>query len=192
MQGEGQGQITALLTRIRQDDDAAAADLLPLVYQELRALAGSYFQAQRANHTLQPTALVHEAFVRLVGNEDLEYESRGHFFAIAAKAMRHVLADHARQRRAQKRGGGEPRARVTLSGIDSNADESDVDVAHIDEALDALAVLNERQARVVELRFFAGLTIEQIAELLGVGRRTIDADWQFARAWLRDQLLSEE
>ena len=190
MQGDGQGQITALLTRIRHDDEAAAADLLPLVYQELRALAGSYFKAQRAHHTLQPTALVHEAFVRLVGNKDLEYESRGHFFAVAAKAMRHVLADHARQRRALKRGGD--RARVTLNGIDSSAGDSDFDVADIDEALDALAGLSERQARVVELRFFAGLTIEQIAELLGVAKRTIDADWHFARAWLRNRLLTED
>ena len=188
MEGDPRGQVTALLSRVRDQDDSAAAALLPMVYAELRALAGSYFAAQRPDHTLQPTALVHEAFVRLVGNEDLEFESRGHFFAIAAKAMRNVLADHARRHRALKRGGEGDRARMTLSGIASDSGEAEFDVADIDRALDELAALNERQARVVELRFFAGLTIEQIAGLLGVGKRTVDADWQFARAWLRSRL----
>ncbi|USN98776.1 MAG: sigma-70 family RNA polymerase sigma factor [Phycisphaeraceae bacterium] len=164
----------------------AVERLVPAVYAQLRALAASYLGADRAPNTLQPTALVHEAFVRLLGAQELAFESRAHFFAIAANAMRFVLADHARQKRAQKRGGGW--ARITLSGIGSSDGDADFDAADVDEALEELARLNERQARVVEMRFFGGLTVEQIAAVLGVSKRTIDAEWHFARAWLRGRL----
>ncbi|MBZ0172558.1 MAG: sigma-70 family RNA polymerase sigma factor [Phycisphaerales bacterium] len=166
-------------------DPASAELLIPAVYAQLRALAASYLGRGGAN-TLQPTALVHEAFVRLLGNTQLEYESRAHFFAVAANAMRFVLSDTARSRRAAKRGGGWDR--VTLAGIGTDAGDREYDALDIDEALTELAELNERQARVVELRFFGGLTIEQIALVLGVGKRTIDTDWKFARAWLRGRL----
>jgi RNA polymerase sigma-70 factor (ECF subfamily) len=176
--------IAGLLDRATLDP-ASLERLIPAVYAQLRALAASYMN-QRGGATLQPTALVHEAFVRLLGNTGIEYESRAHFFAVAANAMRYVLADAARRRRAEKRGGGWER--VTLSGIGTDADDRDYDALDIDEALTELAGLDERQAKVVELRFFGGLTIEQIALVLGVGRRTVDSDWRFARAWLRGRL----
>ena len=158
------------------------------MYEQLRSLASSYMDGRAKQVTLQPTALVNEAFVRLLGKADLEYESRAHFFAVAANAMRFVLADYARRRRAEKRGGGW--CRVTLSGIGTDPRSCEFDALDIDEALTTLGELNERQARVVELRFFGGLTVEQIAAVIGVGKRTIDSDWQFARAWLRGQLES--
>ncbi|MEM1185983.1 MAG: ECF-type sigma factor [Planctomycetota bacterium] len=167
-------------------DGSAAERLTPLLYEELRALAASYFTSRRRDHTLQPTAVVNEAYVRLVGNSQLEARDRAHFFNIAAKAMRHVLADHARRRRAEKRGGDA--ARVTLAGLDVEEPDRAFDASNVHEALDELAAIDERRARVVELRFFGGLTIEQIAESLGVTTRTIDKDWRFAKAWLRDRL----
>jgi len=167
-------------------DVSAAERLTPLLYDELRALAASYFTSRRRDHTLQPTAVVNEAYVRLVGNSELEARDRTHFFNIAAKAMRHVLADHARRRRAEKRGGGA--ARVTLAGLDVEDPDRPFDASDVHEALDELAAIDERRARVVELRFFGGLTIEQVAESLGVTTRTIDKDWRFAKAWLRDRL----
>ena len=130
--------------------------------------------------------MVHEAFVRLLGNASLEFESRAHFFAVAANAMRFVLADAARRRRTEKRGSGWQR--VTLSGIGTDESAHDYDALDIDEALSELMTLNERQAKVVELRFFGDLTIEQIAIVLNAGKRTIDTDWKFARAWLRGRL----
>lgn len=174
------------MLRTAASDESATERLIPTVYAQLRALAATYLNDQGAANTLQPTALVHEAFVRLLGNTELSYESRAHFFATAAKAMRYVLADHLRRRNAHKRGGDW--GRVTLSGVTPAADEAPIDASDIDTALEALAALNERQARVVELRFYGGLTVEQISLVLGVGKRTVDADWQFARAWLRGRL----
>jgi RNA polymerase sigma factor (TIGR02999 family) len=177
--------IATLLGRATQDP-ASLERLIPAVYDQLRALAGSYMGRQASGDTLQPTALVHEAFVRLLGTTRVEYESRAHFFAVAANAMRFVLADAARRRRAEKRGDGWHR--VTLSGIGTDAGDRVYDALDVDEALTELAALNERQARVVELRFFGGLTVEQIARVLDAGKRTIDTDWKFARAWLRGRL----
>lgn len=163
-----------------------SAALEPTIYAQLRALAATYLSGQVDRHTLQPTALVHEAFVRLLGSTTLSFESRTHFFAIAAQAMRHVLVDHLRRQKAEKRGGAW--GRVTLSGISAENPEAEFDASDVDDALNELAELNERQARIVELRFFGGLTVEQIALVLGIGKRTVDSDWRFARAWLRGRL----
>ncbi len=178
--------ITQLVNLQGLANSEAAAELLPVIYDELRRIAGSYLRDRPPGHTLQPTALVHEAYVRLANNEKLRVTDRDHFFAIAAKSMRHVLADHARAKGRQKRGGGQDR--VTLSGLASDFGEADFDAADIDAALHELAELNDRHATIVELRFFAGFTIEQVATYLNVSKRTVDDDWSFARAWLRKRL----
>ncbi len=186
----GPEQITEILQRVRRGDDSAAAALLPMVYDELRALAGSYFQAQDPNHTLEPTALVHEAYAKLAGAADDEWQTRAHFFAVAAKAMRQVLADHARRKKAAKRGGD--RDRVTLSGLRTPPDGvSQVDLIALDEALEKLSQRYPEQARVVELRFLAGLRLEEAAQVLGVSESTIERKWLMARAWLRRELSEE-
>jgi RNA polymerase sigma factor (TIGR02999 family) len=159
------------------------------LYAELRALAASFLGRERAGHTLQPTALVHEAWIRLSSEDDERWSDRAHVFAVSARVMRRVLVDHARGKQAAKRGGD--RERITLSPditpmLETDADE--VDLLALDEALDRLAQLNERQARVVELRFFAGLTVEESAEALGVSVRTVAGDWRLARAWLARDL----
>ncbi len=181
-------EVTTVLTAAASGEKSAIAALLPLVYRELRALAGNYFRIQGAGHTLQPTALVHEAYLKLIGSEDGQWETRAHFFAVAAKAMRQILADHARRKRSAKRGGGEQQ-RVTLSGlITPAAVESEVDLLALDEALAKLAEVYPEQARVVELRFLAGLTVEEAVAVLGVAERTVKRRWRMARAWLRREL----
>lgn len=172
----------------RLPDGRLSTELLPRIYEELRAQAGAFLNGQRPGHTLQPTALVHEAYLRLIGNQDIKWEGRSHFVALAAKAMRHVLADHARARRAAKRGG--EWGRVSLSGIGTDGREMTFDALDIHEALEKLAELNERQARIVELRFFGGLTEEEAAKVLGVSERTVRGEWRLCRAWLRQQLGS--
>jgi len=173
---------TAILSELARGDESAAARLLPLVYQELRALAHSYFDAERPDHTLEPTALVHEAFVRLVGQTRVEWRSRAHFFAVAATAMRRVLTDHARKHRALKRGGDQER--IPLTNVPTPSGASLVDLVDLDDALERLAALDERQYRIVELRFFGGLTVEQVAEVLEVSKTTVEGEWRMARAWL--------
>ncbi len=174
-----------------RDGRASAGDqLLPLVYDELRALAGSFFRGQR-DHTLQPTALVHEAYARMVkpGGEvsgEAHWTGRAHFFAVAAKAMRQVLANHARDRRTAKRGGGWHR--VTLSDQLTPGTKNDLDLLALDEALEGLAALDERQSRIVELRFFADMTVEEIAHVMEVSVSTVEREWRMARAWLSAQL----
>ncbi|MEZ6243128.1 MAG: ECF-type sigma factor [Phycisphaerales bacterium] len=181
------GQITLLLSRSQRGDQSATDALLPLVYDELHALAQSYFRSQPAGHTLQPTALVHEACVRLLGTEEGGgWNDRAHFFAVAAAAMRQILVNHALAKRAQKRGGD--RARVTLADSDVVAEPPAVDLLDLDEALRELQRQHERMARIVELRYFGGLTASETAEALGVSRSTVEADWRFARAWLLDRL----
>ena len=180
-------EITQILGELSHGEPSAAERLLPHVYEELRALAGSFFRQQRADHTLQPTALVHEAYVKLVGSRQSHWESRKHFFDVAAMAMRQLLADHARRQKAAKRGGD--LSRVTL--IDSGKPaphRMDVDLIALDEALSKLSELDPRQGRIVELRFLAGLSVDETAEVLGVSARTVKLDWQMARAWLRREL----
>ena len=164
----------------------AGEALIPLLYEELRALAGALLRQEAVDHTLQPTALVHEAFLRLRDSESLEAGSHASFRSTAAVAMRRILVDHARQRLTSKRGGD--RRRVPLDESCGSSDDGRIDVLALHEALDDLARIDERQARVVQLRFFGGFTEEEIAEELGVSLRTVEGDWQTARDWLRARL----
>ena len=182
------GHVTALLLAWARGEQAALDDLLPLVYGELHQQAERAMRAQPVGHTLQTTALVHEAYLRLVDMQEVGWQGRAHFFGVAARAMRSVLVDHARARRAAKRGGGI--APVTLGAADgakaSDADE--IDVEALDAALARLAALDPRQAQVVELRYFGGLSIEETAQVLGVSHATIEREWRTARLWLRREL----
>jgi RNA polymerase sigma-70 factor (ECF subfamily) len=167
----------------------AAADLMPLVYQELRALAAARLRDERSGHTLQPTALVHEAFLKLAEQTRAGFRNREHFFAVAAEAIRRVLVDHARARRANKRNpGGE---RLSIQAALDSMDEPGVDLLGLDDALTRLAALNERQAKVVELRYFGGLNVDATAAYLGVSEGTVKGDWRLARAWLERELENE-
>lgn len=180
-----QGQVTVILQRLREGDQEAARQLLPHVYAELRRIAGSLFRREGAGHTLQPTAVVHEAWMRIERGGPVPAENRKHFLALAARVMRQVLVDHARRREAGKRGG--EWERVTLSGA-SVEEGGEVDTLDLHEALDELARVQERAARVVELRWFGGLTIEEAAEVLDVSHTTVEKDWVLARGWLRSRL----
>lgn len=155
---------------------------MPLVYEELRRIADRNFGDQPAGHTLQPTALVHEAYLKLADRDDAPWRDRTHFLATAATAMRHILVDHARAKGSGKRGGG--RKRITLDERLRASPESSVDILSLDEALRELAEIDERKSRVIELRFFAGLSIEETAEALDVSVATVNTDWRFARAWI--------
>jgi RNA polymerase sigma factor (TIGR02999 family) len=178
--------ITHLLKEWSAGDPQALDRLTPLVYEELRHQAARYLRRERRNHTLQTTALIHEAYLRLIDAKDVHWQSRAHFFAIAANLMRRILVDHARRRDADKRGGSH--VRVQLDEALAVADEADVDLLAIDEALDRLAVIDPQQARVVELRFFSGLSVEETAAALGVSPKTVKRDWSVARAWLRREI----
>ncbi|HJZ92700.1 MAG TPA: ECF-type sigma factor [Gemmataceae bacterium] len=180
--------VTQLLDAAAAGDARAAADLLPVVYDELRRLAATRLAGEKPGHTLDATALVHEAYLRLVG--DRKYEGRRHFFAVAAEAMRRILVDHARRKRTQKRGG--EGARVPLDPEQLAAPERADDLLALDEALDQLARSEPQAAELVKLRYFAGLTIPQAAEVLSVSPRTADAWWSFARAWLLAKVRGEE
>jgi RNA polymerase sigma-70 factor (ECF subfamily) len=178
-------QVTELLDRIRDGDGSAADRLLPLVYDELRALASHVFGPRKSAHTLQPTALVHEAWMRLAGGLG-NLNDRVHFFRVAARAMRQVLADYARAERAQKRGGGVPS--VTLDDSTEGVGSRHVDLVALDDSLSRLAELNDRHAKVVTLRLFGSLSIDEVAHSLGVSHATVESDWAFAKAWLRKEL----
>jgi RNA polymerase sigma factor (TIGR02999 family) len=186
--------VTDTFLRWRSGDASALDDLMPRVYDELRALADAYMRRERAGHTLQPTALVHEAFLRLLRLPPGSVQNRVHFFALAAQAMRRILADHARRHRAAKRGGNAVRVPLEVieggAGAAHPAAASDTAVAadDLDAALEDLAKLDVRQARVVELRFFGGLSIEETAEVLAVSPATVKRDWLVARAWLHREL----
>ena len=182
-------QATRILGVMRRGDGSATGRLFALVYDELRALAGDMFRDQPPDHTLQPTALVHEVYIRLVNHQEAEWTDRAHFLAVAAKAMRNLLIDHARKRKADKRGGGGER--VPLDAVMDSAAERSIDLLALDEALEELGRLHERQAQVVELRFFGGLTVPGAAEVLEVSPATVDNDWRMARAWLTRQLAKE-
>jgi RNA polymerase sigma factor (TIGR02999 family) len=182
--------VTRLLGEATEGRAGALSELMPVVYEELRALAESCFRAERGAHTLQPTALVHEAFVRLAGGGEIRAESRGQFFALASKAMRNVLVDHARARDRQKRGGGWDRVSLTLAS-DGGTTEREIDVLALNEALEKLGALDERKARLVELRFFGGLGEREAAETMGIARSTASDEWRMARAWLGRELREE-
>ncbi len=178
--------VTDLLQAWASGDKAALDDLLPLVYDELRRQARRYMRAQPVGHTLQTTALVHEAYLRLFGESAMEWKGRAHFFGVAAKAMRSILVDHARARRAAKRG-GEARA-ITLEEAGLAGPEASVDVLALDDALGRLAELDLRKSHLVELRYFGGLGIDEAAAVLGVSPATVKREWTTARAWLRREL----
>jgi RNA polymerase sigma factor (TIGR02999 family) len=182
--------ITALLNDSCRGDDAALAELLPLVYDELRALAGRHMQSERGDHTLQPTALAHEAYMRLIGQREVDWRGRAQFFALAAQAMRRILVDHARRHAADKRGGNFQR--IDLDDVDKGTlDREACSVLQIHSALDRFSAIDAQAGRVVELRFFGGLTVEETAEILDISPRTVKRDWRAARAWLARELASE-
>ena len=180
------GQITRLLGEMRAGDKDAESRLMEAVYPELRRIAGYYLQRERAGHTLQATALVNEAYLQLLGHGDLDWRDRTHFFAAAAQSMRRILVDYARMRKAGKREGD--RQRVELSDVLAISEQRLDEVLALDQALTRLSAWDARQSRVVELRFFAGLNEEEVAEVLGVSPRTVSREWTFARAWLHGEL----
>ncbi|MBV1889211.1 MAG: sigma-70 family RNA polymerase sigma factor [Proteobacteria bacterium] len=183
-------EITRYLRQMEEGDPDAVGRLLPHVYSDLRKLAGQIFQDQFRNHTLQPTALVHEAYVRLVKGQAGGWESRRHFMAVAGIAMRQLLRDYARSRSAQKRSG--PGTRVELEEVEQLSQEgTGIDLIALDAALDELREMDERVARVVELRFLAGLTADETAEVLSVSKRTVFLDWSMAKAWLARNLAGD-
>jgi RNA polymerase sigma-70 factor (ECF subfamily) len=183
-------QITQWLVASREGNAEALESLLPLVYDELHRQAVRCFNRERAGHTLQPTALVNEVYLRLVGQHDVKWQNRAQFFAIAAQMMRRILVSHARARAARKRGGGE--TRITLDEAVAAAPQRDVNLLALDEALTKLHVIDPEKSRMVELRFFSGLSVEETAEVLGVSRRTIDRQWQTAKAWLHREIAAAE
>lgn len=182
------GEVTRLLVRWRDGDEAALEQLMPLVYDELRRLAERYMRSERPDHTLQATALVHEAYVRLAG-VDVAWEDRIHFLSLAARMMRRVLVDHAKSGRRKKRGGGA--AKVTLDDIELASPAPTSDLLALDDALTRLAAIDERKARAVELHFFGGLTYDETAAALGVSAATVDRDLRMAKAWLYHEVKGE-
>ena len=180
------GAITALLNDVTAGKRDAFDRLLPLVYDELRLRAARYLRRERPNHTLQATALVHESYLRLVDQREVRWQNRAHFFGVAAQAMRRILVDEARSRGRWKRGGGG--RHVSLGQVEPESKGRSVDLLALDEALRRLAVRDARQARVVELRYFGGLTVEEAAEVIGVSEVTVRREWTMAKAWLRREL----
>ncbi len=182
------GEVTRLLERASAGDAGARATLFDVLYRELRRLAEAAMRAERVNHTLQPTALVHEAFLRLASAQG-SFQNRAHFLGVAASAMRRVLVDHARGRNAQKRGRGATLVTVPdLDDLPQPAASDDLDLVVLDDALSRLSVLDARQGQIVELRFFGGLSVEETAAVVGVSERTIKREWQLSRAWLRREI----
>ena len=178
--------VTEALNGLAKGDEKALDRLLPVVYRELKRLAAGYLRSERAEHTLQPTALAHEAYLRLVGRERIEWQNRAHFLGVAARAMREILVDHARRRKALKRGGGQ--ALTLYDEALPVAGGRPIAFDDLDQALVDLSRLSERQAKVVELRYFGGLTIEETGEVLGISPVTVKRDWATARAWLYREL----
>ena len=179
-------QVTELLVRWRGGDKAALDSLMPLVYAELRRIAKYYLQGERSDHTLQSTALVHEAYVRMTQQDLPKWQNRAHFFAVAAQLMRQILVDHARSHGASKRGGNV--YKLALEDAEELAQALDVDIVALDDALKSLATMDMQQSRVVELKFFGGLSVEDTAEVLGISASTVKRDWSTARAWLFREL----
>ena len=177
--------ISVLLAKWRAGDEESLRLLVPLVYKELRRLAHYHLRQERPNHTLQTTALVHEAYLCLMKQEPMDFENRAHFFGVCARLMRQILVQYARRRNAAKRGGG---YQLTLDGAVALAESRSVDLVALDEALDGLARLDPQQSRIVELRFFGGLSIEETSHVLGISPATVKRDWTTARVWLHSQI----
>ena len=182
-------EVTRLLVKWGEGDAAALERLMPLVYDELRRLARQCMRRESPGHSIQPTALVHEAYLKLIGQRDVRWQNRAHFFGIAAQAMRRILVDHARTRQRDKRGGGA--VKVSLSEAVAAAEAKTADMLALDEALESLAAVDLRKCRVVELRFFGGLSVEETAEVLRVSPATVMHDWSMAKAWLYAQVSGE-
>jgi len=182
-------EVTRLLKAIQAGDAGSSEALLPLVYEELRKLAASHMARERPGQTLQPTALVHEAYLRLIGGNDVDWNNRGHFFGAAAQAMRRILVEQARRRGRIKRGGD--LQRVPLEDLPDGRNTDEIDFVVLDEALRRMELEDERMARVVMLRFFAGLSVEDTAEVMGVSPMTVKRDWSCAKAWLYDELNAD-
>src|ERR687883_1107147 len=181
--------ITELLAGYGRGDKEALDQLMPVVYDELRRQAARYLRREQAGHTLQTTALIHEAYVRLVDQRNVQWQNRAHFFGIAAQMMRRILVDHARTKKRAKRGGSE--VRVSLSEATVAAKDQELDVVALDEALERLAQIDEQQSRVVELRFFSGLSVEETAEVMDISKATVKRDWSMAKAWLHRELSGD-
>jgi RNA polymerase sigma factor (TIGR02999 family) len=186
----GRGAATELLIAWGGGDDGARERMLPLVYDELRRLAASYLRRERPGHTLQPTALVHEAYVRLVDQRQVDWSNRAQFVGLAAVMMRRILVNHARDRVAGKRGGGAEHVPLTLAG--ERIGTADLDVLDLHEALERLSELDARKGRIVELKFFGGLTTDEIAQTLDVSSATVEREWKFSRAWLLRAIAGAE
>lgn len=186
---EGRGEVTRLLAQLSAGHRDVAEQLVPLIYEELRRIAGAQMGRERAGHTLQATAVVHEAYLRLAGEQHVTWQNRAHFFAIAAKTMRRVLLDYARHRHAEKRGGSNAK-KVELDAELLVGDDRLEDVVAVDEVLARLAKMDPEQARIVELRFFAGLTVEETAEVMGISGSTVKREWRLAKAWLDRELAT--
>jgi RNA polymerase sigma-70 factor (ECF subfamily) len=180
-------EITQLLVAWNSGDKRALDKLMPLIFDELRRLARHYMRGERAGHTLESVALVNEAYLRLIDADNINWQNRAHFFGVAAQMMRNILVDHARRQNYAKRGGA-GQQRLTLGKADRIANKPDVDLVALDDALKDLASLNPQHSKIVELRFFGGLTIEETAEVLGIGHATVEREWKMARAWLRREL----
>src|SRR6476646_10325612 len=179
--------VTQLLIDWSKGDQAALDRLMPLVYSELRRLASNYLRRERQGHTLQPTALVNEAYLRLVDQKHAKWQNRAQFFGISAQLMRRILVDHARQHQAVKRGGAKQQ-RLSITSAERVAKQPEIDLLALNVALDELTIMDPQQAQIVELKFFGGLSIEETAEVLGISHATVERDWKMARAWLRRQL----
>ncbi len=177
------GRITAILSELNSKDSAAWARLAPLVYSELKELANAYMRQERAGHVLQPTALVHETYLRLIQQKQIQWKSRVHFYGVAALLMRYILVEHARRRKVEQRA-------LTVTGFQKSpsVDGPGVDVEALDEAMKRLERIDSRQCRVVELRYFGGLSAEEVAQVLDVSSKTVQRDWAVARAWLHGEL----
>ena len=181
-------EITRVLRELSEGHDTAPAKLMPLVYGELRKLAQAYLQEERADHTLQATALVHEAYIRLVDWKNVTWQNRAHFFALAAQVMRRILVDHAREKQAQKRGG--QWTKLSLEEAVSFPQQREVDLVALDDALKELELLDMTQSKIVELRFFGGLTIDETAEALRISPATVKREWTLAKAWLHKTIVA--
>lgn len=187
---EERNEISLILRDWSAGDRESAEALLSLVYDKLREIAAQYLRKERSNHTLQPTALVHEAYLKLVDLSGVSWQGRAHFFAVASKVMRHILVDHARARLSEKRGGD--MQRVAIEDLVRFSKKPDVDLLALDEALTRLAAIDEQQSKIVELRFFGGLSIEETAHILGVSPATVKREWVLAKTWLYRKLKDEK
>lgn len=187
--GQSKG-VTEFLIDLSKGDERAADEVLPVVYDELRRIAKYYMSRERLSHTLQPTALVHETYLKLIDQRQVDWKNRAHFFGLASEIMRRILVNHARDKKADKRGG--EAQQVSLSVAVDSFQKPDVDILALNEALEELAQIDKRKARVVELKFFGGLTAKEIAEVLQISDATVEREWSFARAWLFDAMNKNE